>query len=362
MAPPDYSLELRFNSTSVLPFPAPEGSEIPWGIRMLPGARLNVKDFFLDFRLEGGAAYNGVSPIGANYFFSQPSGAMSDAGSGGAWVNRPDDPESPMRGNFGVNSLSAGFRFARDFQIRFGRFRYEQTEGELTTTANTFIGQSNYANVTIPLHWLGGEFRWDRRREDGAVRRLLLSAAAMNGADETAMGVFQGMITLGLGEGSAAPRLSLHAHGEVRSNPQNEDRTLTDTGLTHGEGLGIYFDYDWFQAGYNFNYRFGSSHESLRLENTDERHQNTLFVDFHPDRWRFRGAISFLNQAQAHDAGLHPATARTETHTEIYAGYHPVDGLLLAVGYRGIYGDEGGTHMGFLGIRTSFNGVIPLGE
>jgi hypothetical protein len=59
--------------------------------------------------------------------------------------------------------------------------------------------------------------------------------------------------------------------------------------------------------------------------------------------------------------------AQSEIHTELTAGYSPVPGLTFSLGYRGAYGETGvlpghglATHMGFLGMTTSFQGEVPF--
>ncbi|MCE9625039.1 MAG: hypothetical protein K8R69_06245 [Deltaproteobacteria bacterium] len=353
--------EYRLNSLSILPFPAPEGqSHIPWGIRLSPNLRLNVSDFFADLRLEGGAAYSGATPIGANYFETNPSGAISADAPASAWVYQPKDANDPLRGNFGIRSLSLGYRFGSDFQIRLGRHRYEQTESERLFMANSFSPQSNYANVTIPLHWLGGELRYDRRRTDSELRQLLFSVAGMNGADGTILGMAQALTTVAFTRAANAPRLTLTAYAAVRSNPQPASGPIADPGLTHGEGFGIQFDYDIFTAGTAFSYRWGSSHNDLGLEAADERNVATLLADLHPRNFRFRGAVSFLDQQRTTDAAHEPRVARNETHLDLGASWLPVEGVQLTLGYRGAYGNNFAAHMGYLGVLTTFQGTVPF--
>lgn len=353
--------EYRLNSINVLPFPAPAGAgEIPWGLRLSPNFRLNLGGFFADVRLEGGAAYAGATPIGANYFESNPSGALSADAPASAWVYEPRDATDPLRGNFGIRSASLGYRFGRDFQIRLGRHRYEQTESERLFMANSLSPQSNYANVTIPLHWLGGEFRFDRRRDDEILRQTLLSAGVMNGADGTILGMGQGLLSLGLGEGANAPRLTMTAYVSLRSNPQPTGGTIPDPGITHGEGFGATFEYDMFSTGVAYSTRVGSSHNELGLEAQDERGAFTALADLHPRYFRFRAAYSRLEQQQTADAAVTPRVAREESHLDLGASWLPVDGLQLTLGYRGAYGDAFAAHMGYVGVITTFQGTVPF--
>lgn len=353
--------EYRLNSINVLPFPAPSGTaEIPWGLRLSPNFRLNVGGFFADVRLEGGAAYAGATPLGANYFESNPSGAISADAPASAWVYQPRDANDPLRGNFGIRSLSIGYRFGGDFQIRVGRHRYEQTESERLFMANSLSPQSNYANVTIPLHWLGAEFRFDRRRDSEILRQTLLSAGVMNGADGTILGMGQGLLTLGLGEGANVPRLTLTGYVSLRSNPQPPTGTIPDPGITHGEGVGLTFDYDIFNAGVAYSTRVGSSHNELGLEAQDERGAMTLVADLHPRYFRFRAAYSLLEQQRTADAAVDPRVAREENHLDLAASVLPVEGLQLTLGYRGAYGDAFAAHMGYVGVITTFQGSVPF--
>ncbi len=350
--------DLSFRSINTLPFPGPSGHDIPWGIRLMPGARLNTGWFFAELRLEGGAAYDGTTPIQANYFLSQPSGAISDKAPL-TWVYRPTDPNDPLRGNFGFRSASIGARFLEDFQIRLGRHRFEQTEYENLFTNNAYSAQYNYANVTIPLHWIGAEIRYDRRRPNENLRQLLFSAGVEYGADKTVLGMAQGLFTYAFEPGASAPRLTLTAYGAIRSNPQPDTGPrLPDPGITSGQGLGLLFDYGIFTGGAALTHRYGSSHDSLGIEATDERSAATILLDVHPGDWRFRGAISFLNRANASDS-FFPSIGQNETHTELTVNYQPIEGLMLTAGYRGAYGGVT-THMGFVGIQTSFQHLFPF--
>lgn len=358
-------LEYRLTSINVLPAPAPaepEEAGIPWGIRLHPSLRLNLADFFTEFRLEGGAAKAGRTPIGLNYFESNPSGSLSDRSPLGAWVYEPKDDQDQLRANFGIRTLRFGYRLNPDVQFSFGRHRYEQTESDRLFMANAFSPQAKFAELSLPLHWLGGELRYDRQREAETVRQLLVSGAVQYGADSTVLGMGQFLTALAFAKGPKAPLLTLAAYAGVRSNPQPEEGPpLADPGMTHGEGFGLTLDYGIFTGGIAYGRLFGSSRDDTGSESTGERGVGTLLLDVHPGDFRFRGALSFLSRADAEDATSAPPSGQNETHTELTVGYQPVKGLNLALGYRGAYGQEDfATHMGFLGVQTSFKGEIPF--
>lgn len=352
--------EYRLTSMTVGAFPAPQGASIPWGLRASPSLRLNVDNFFTDLRLEGFVGYDPLTPIGAHYFDASPSSTISDQAPVSAVAYQPSGTSDPLRAYFGIRQFTLGYRFTPDFQIRFGRNRYDQTESDRLLMTNSYTWQSQFADVVVPLHWLGGELRYDRVRPSESTRQLLFSAGAWNGAGDSVMGMGQGLATFAFAEGANAPRLTLTAYLALRHNPQPFNAPpLVDPGFTHGEGFATQFDYDFFTGSVGFSHSSNSSHNATDLHITDERSVATLLTDFHPGNFRFHGMLSFLSRAQARDADLSPPIGQNEVDTEVTAGYRLVDGLVLSAGYRGAYGPIA-NHMGFLGLATSFNGRIPF--
>jgi len=355
-------IDYRLDGISVLPGPAPAEGPIPWGIRLTPGLQLNVGGFFTEFRLEGGAGQGTTTPIGANYFDSVPSSSLSDKVPVSAWVYAPKSDEDLFRANFGIRSLNVGYRFTPDFFIRFGRYRYDVTEHQRLLMANAYSGQSKFSYITIPLHWLGGEIRYDRRRGDETVRQLLFSASSMYGADNTVLGVGQGLVSFALNQDPHPPLLTLTAYGSVRSNPQPTSGAPYPTpGLTHGEGFALQLDYGIFSGIAGYAHRDGFSVDDLGREIVETRDGLDIILDLHPGDFRFRGALAFLNRGQGKDVGLTPATGQTEIDTEISASYSIVEGLQVSAGYRGAYSSDGrSSHMAFLGLLSTFHGTIPF--
>lgn len=352
--------EYRLTSQSVGAAPATQGGTYPWGFRASPSLRLNVDNFFSELRLEGFVGYDPLTPIGAHYFDASPSSTISDQSPVSAVVYQPNGTTDYLRSYFGIRQFTLGYRFTPDFQVRFGRNRYDLTESDRLMMTNTYTWQSQFADVLVPLHWLGGELRYDRVRPNENLRQLLFSASAWNGAGSSVMGLGQGLFTYALADGANAPRLTLTAYVSLRGNPQPATGpSLQDPGFTHGEGFATQFDVDFFTAAAALSHSYNTSHSAAGLHVTDDRAVGTLLLDFHPGNWRFHGMASFLSRAQASDADRDPAKGQTEIDTEVTAGYRIVDGLVASIGYRGEYGPIP-NHMAFLGLTTSFNGRIPF--
>jgi len=352
--------EYRLTSMSVGAAPAAQGATYPWGFRASPSVRLNIDNFFTELRLEGFVGYDPLTPIGAHYFDASPSSTISDQAPVSAVVYKPADAADQLRAYFGIRQFTLGYRFTPDFQIRFGRNRYDLTESDRLMMTNTYTWQSQFADVLVPLHWLGGELRYDRVRPTETARQLMLSASAWNGAGSSVMGMGQGLVTFALADGPNASRLTFTTYVSLRRNPQPATGpALQDPGFTHGEGFATQFDYDFFTSAIALSHSYNSSHSGPGLRVTDERTVASLLLDFHPGNWRFHGIASFLSRDQASDADNQPPKGQTEFDTEVTAGYRIVDGFVLSLGYRGEYGPIP-NHMAFLGISTSFNGRIPF--
>jgi hypothetical protein len=354
--------EYRLTSLNVLPFNAPTGADLPWGFRWMPSLRLSLSDFFAEVRVEGGAARAAATPIGDNYFETTPSSTLS-AQAFGCWVYTPSDAHDTQRGNFCVRALNLGYRIGSDFQVRFGRSRYEVTEYEQMFMANAYAATPHFANLYIPYGWLGGELRFDQRRETETVRRLMFSAAMMDGADGGFLGIAQFYLGLGFGQGPHSTRLSLTAYAGLRSNPHSTDPDVVDTGMAHGEGAGFQFDYDFFSAGLGVAHQFSSWRNRAGLEPFQERGEGTFFLDFHPGSFRFRGSISDLFRADFQGRyAFDPPSGQSEFKTEWLVGYHPVTGVLISLGYIGAFGAHLSENIVFLGVQTTYSNTIPFGR
>src|SRR5215831_9664636 len=151
--------EFRLTSQSVLSGPTPSlpppatNSAFPWGIRPTPSARLNVGDFFADFRLEGFVGYDPQTPLGGHYWDASPSSSISDQSPASAWVYKPSNANDNLRGYFGIRQFTLGYHITPDFQVRIGRTRYDLTESDRLMMANAYTWQTQFADVLIPLHW-----------------------------------------------------------------------------------------------------------------------------------------------------------------------------------------------------------------
>lgn len=354
-------LDYRLDGIFSVPFPAPEGGNIPWGFRLSPGLQLNIGGFFTEFRLEGGAAEARQTAIGANYFDTAPAQVMSDRVPVSAWVYQPRDDEDLFRANFGIRSFNVGYRFTPDFQIRFGRHRYDITESQRLLMANAYSGHAKFADVNAPLHWLGGELRYERRRNDETARNVLFSGGVMMGADNTILGMVQGLGAFALSAEPRPPLLTFTAFVSLRSNPQPlEGAPLSVPGVTHGEGFAMQFDYGIFTGITGYNHRSGHSWDDLGRESVDERDIFNLVLDVHPGDFRIRGALAYLNRQKGPDIGLTPPVGMNEWDTEASVGYEFVDGIMVNAGYRGAYGMERSDHMAFIGLLSTFRGNVPF--
>jgi len=354
--------EYRLSSQSIGAYPPPEGSTaFPWGFRPTPSARLNIGNFFADFRLEGFAGYDPTTPLGGHYFDASPSSTISDRSPASAWVYTPSSDKDNLRGYFGIRQFTLGYHFTPDLQLRIGRTRYDQTESDRLMMANAYTWQTQFADLVIPLHWLGAELRYDRVRPSDTLRQLLFSAAAWNGAGDSWMGMGQGLASFAFSDASDAPRLTATAYAAFRHNAQPATGpALSDPGNSHGEGLALQFDYGIFTSALAFSHSGNTSHDAGGLQLLDNRDIASLMLDFHPGNWRFRGVASFLNQAKASDLVAAPAHGLSEFDTELTVNYRIVEGLVASLGYRGVYGEGQSNHMGFLGLTTSFQGSIPF--
>lgn len=353
--------EFQFNSLGILPFPAPSGAPIPYGVRINPAAKMHVGGFFLELNLESGV-YNEVeSPVGLDYYENHGSHALTPP-SPFLLVNQLwGDPATPGRFHLGVRSLSAGWRFDNGIQLRVGPHYYEQTEFDNFFTNQGYAPGAEYAKTWMPMGVFNGEFRFERNAETGTFREGVYSAAAMGGADGTVMGLTQGLVTLGLGQERSAPELSFTAFAVLRSNPRNPDRPeLSDPGLTYGLGFGTWIEHGIFAGGVGINYQHSSSRGADELATLEEKFSATLLASLSPGNFRFRGALFFLNRADSGDLRTSPAVGMNETDLELTAGYQVVDGLAFHLGYRGAYGHGYGTHMAFLGFQTYFQGIVPM--
>jgi len=360
--------EYRLTSLSVLPFNAPAGAgPLPWGTRLSPSGQWDVGNFSLHLRLEGGAAQASASPAGSAYFESNPSGTISRDTLIPNYVRRPDPNErdDTLRANAALRGLWLGYRFNRDWSLRFGRNRYEVGPLESTFMTQSFSQASHYANLYLPYGWLGGEIRFDRERSGETLRRSLVTLSVMNGAEHLggALGVLQFNQVIAFAPGAEAPRLSLMGYVGWRSNPEQPDNArIVDSGQAWGLGFGSVFEYAWFLGGASFVYQ--DSHWGNRngLSAGQERSEETFFAVARPGRFRMRAAISWLEREDW--AGMNPfdtaGAGQSEKHWELNFGYEVLPGVAATLGYIGMNRDNATVHMGFLGLQTYYEGRIPF--
>ena len=76
--------------------------------------------------------------------------------------------------------------------------------------------------------------------------------------------------------------------------------------------------------------------------------------------FRIRGLFTYLHKTKGKNVIMEPPKVQEEYQTEFSFGYKLPEGLLLAIGYRGAYGEEN-NHIGFIGLNTDFKGKIDFG-
>ena len=343
--------EFQFNSLGILPFPAAPGGW-PGGFRLNPGARLNVGGWFLELNVETGY-YNEVeSPIGLDYYEQHGSHALTPESPFLLFNSVGGTSASPSRYHLGVRSFSTGWRFANGIQLRIGPHYYEQTHFDNFFTNYGYAPGAEYAKTWIPLGWLNGELRYDYEAERGVLREATIAAAVMGGGDGTVMGIGNGGLRLGLGLEPSAPVLGLTAYFALRGNPRDPTRPeIVDNGNTLGVGGGAFLEYGIFSGGFGFTHQHAWS-RARDFSTLADRNAAIFLADFHPGRFRVRGALFLLNRADSPNLEISPAVGRSEVDTELTFGYRPLDWMEFTVGYRGAYGDGYGIHMGFIGLQT----------
>ncbi|MFO1519980.1 MAG: hypothetical protein U1F57_10015 [bacterium] len=364
--------QFRLPSIGVLPFTTPPGgSGIPWGIRLSPGATLNLGGFTTELRLEGGASNFATTPIGFNFFDSTPSSTITDHAFAN-WVYQPRDPHDTLRANFGVRTFTLGYRFGEDFSIRIGRHRYDVTEVESAfmnstdsaarSAAPRLYGQeTKWSHLNIPYGWFGGEIRYDRQRANESLRRFLIASSIINGADGGFFLNTQLLASFALAQGNDAPRITLAGDVAYRSNPPTLVPDTSDPGSAHGESVGLLFDYGIFTGGLHYGHQYSSWVNRAGLDGSQERSSESLLLDFHPGSFRFHGVLSWLQRADGKAINPYdPPGGQSEIETELAAGYQVVNGLQFSLGYLGSFGPTQSAHLLFLGVQTSFSGRFPF--
>lgn len=343
--------DFQFYSLGILPFPStPQGW--PGGVRINPGARLNVSGWFLELNVESGF-YNDVeSPIGLDYYEQHGSHALTPQSPFLLANSIGGTAATPNRFHLGVRSLSTGYRFSNGIQLRVGPHYYEQTHFDNFFTNYGYAPGAEYGKTWIPLGWLNGEFRYEYEANTGTVREVSLAAAVMGGADGTVMGITHAGLRLGLGVSESAPVLGLTTYLALRGNPPDRERSdIIDHGNTLGVGGGAFMEYKFFSGGIGFTHQHAWS-RGRDFSTLADRNTAIFLADFHPGDFRIRGALFLLSRADAVNLTRAPAIGASETDTELTFGYRPLDWMEFTVGYRGSYGDGYANHMGFIGMQT----------
>ena len=214
----DNRLEYRLRSLNVGPLmESPEG-HYPWGIRLSPRLELHLNNgFFAELRVEGGVAHEDRTPIGMNFFNSNPSSTLDERGPL-VWRHVPDDRNDHWRYVGGLRNLVFGWRFNSRFSTRVGRFRFDQTEYERLFNPDHAWSQAiNFARVNMRLNWIGAELRYDHQQNSGMLRRTLLSANITDNADGTVLSMSQGLLTFALNNESHPPLLTFTGYVAYRT-------------------------------------------------------------------------------------------------------------------------------------------------
>lgn len=325
------SSELRWNLNSVGVLPAPMSStpRRAAGIRVHPQLELKPGDFFFSGGLEAGLSPFPMSPLGVPYFDTDPTVYYS---------------------------LNGGFFFTDDFKLRLGRHHYEKTELEAILTRDSYNVAPIFANLIIPLGWLGGELAFARDSEEGVVQQLHLRPAFYRGDNGAVLGILDGLVTFMLGDQEGDGDLSFAGDITLRDGSPPGSSVVRGTGNAWGMGLAMELDYGIFSGAMGYHRSWGDYFSEDFGHNTETRDAITARVAFSPGRFLLRGSLSFLNELTEENPELFPGRAGDESHWEGQIGYRPVEDLLLSGGYRAVTGFGTGSHFLFLGVQTAFEG------
>ncbi|GEM_PF-2917149 len=381
----DNNFEYRLLSNNVFPFNAPSAfsggpeNPVPWNFRLSPSGQLNIGNFFVHLRVEGGAGQVAASRAGNTYFESTPSGTLSRDTILPNYVERfdPSDKTDTLRANLALRSLMMGYNFDRDWSLRFGRHRYEVGPLETAFMTNSLAQATHYSNLYLPYGYLGAEVRYDRNREnnfDQVIRRAMLSFSMIQGAENLPtsgyLGILQGQITFAQSFNDSEqrtalndPRFSLMGYVGFRGNqlPATHPENILDPGTAFGWGLGAVYEQGWWTLGLELVSQESSWIRSNHLEASQERFQESLFMLLRPDKFRIRAAYSWLKRADVLGNNPYdPPAGQSEQHWEINAGYEVFPGILPLLFYMGANGSNDSMHVGGIGLLTSLGGMISL--
>jgi hypothetical protein len=314
----------------------------------------------LNLRLEAAMTNGDRSPIGSRHFDSAPSSSLSQQSPYSFWEYQPSGGTDRFQGNFGMRQLSLGFRPHQDVQVTLGPNRYEVTDAENLCMEHAFSPQCKFAFLSVPLGYFGGEVAYDRERKDEAFKRLKLGVAAMHVGYGGIFVMGQGMFSHRLGGDKDSPLGTLHGYAGVHDNPSEDKGKIYMPGVTIGEGAVAQLEYGIFTGLLGYSHRFGKNVNEMGFLENATRDGYTLGLTFKPGAFQFHSMLSYLTRLDTTDDPTKPPKDPTEWQSELNVGWRLVDGMLLALGYRGIYGEEN-AHMGFLGIRTDLRHTFPFG-
>jgi hypothetical protein len=356
------NLQLKFPSSNVAGLPNPDGGAL-YGTRFSPGLKLELENFFAEFRVEGSFTNGQRSSLGINYFDTSPSSSLAEESPMSLWEHEARDENDLLRANFGIRSASLGFKFG-NFQLRLGPHRYDITQAEKLCMEGIFSSQCKFAFLSVPLGYFGGELAYELKSKTDTLRRLYFSAGGMDTGFGGFLALFQGLGTFAFNNAEDAPALTLHAYGGWHSNEEEEG--LSDPGITHAEGFVIQYDDNFdggkWNAGVAYGHRAGRSMDLEGMEAAHTRDVMSFYAGVNPGKFLIRGMYSHASTTEGDAVNLSPPSAGKEFHSELSVGYQLVDGLSLSLGHRGVYGGEGDVHIGFLGLNTDLQHKFNLGE
>jgi hypothetical protein len=328
--------ELQLNSLAVLSPSLRTAVASPHGVRINPQLQLNLQDFFVNSGLEVGIARYHSTPMGVRYFDTDPSFYYA---------------------------ANAGYQIHQDWSVRVGRYHYEISDIDQLITSESYHIASTFASVTVPLGWFGGEFRFERERDEGVLLRSLLAAAFMQSDDGTPLGLFQGALTFAISEGDDPLQLSLAGNFSTRGSTVAESGLSDGKGETWGVGAATQLEMGIFSTVLSYQYRDGEYFKHLTSRFLETRSAMTTVLSLAPGKWRARASYSMLHQLVNEAPLEYAGTPENEHHWELHGGYYPLEGLLISLGYRGVRGKNNfKSDFLFLGFQTAFQKLLKFND
>ena len=352
--------EVRFTSISHGALPEPDVGGSSFGTRNSPRFRYKTGIAEFNLRIEDSFTNSGKSAIGSPNFDSYPSSSLGHKSTNLLWDHQPTDDKELPRGYVGIRQLSLGLKPHPDVQVTLGLNRYEITDAENLCMENVFSTQCKFAFLYAPIGYGGGEVAYDRVRKDDALKRLKFGAAVMHLGYGGVLMMANGMVSHQLGETQDSPTLTLHGYVGYFDNPKEDKGKSYLPGITTGEGALSRLDHGIFTGFLLYAHRNGSNMNEVGFIETGKRDAFSLGLALKPDVFQFYSTVSYLTRSETTTDPAQAPKDKTEWQTELNAGWRVANGLVLAVGHRGIFGEKN-AHMGFLGIITDLRHTFPLG-